>query len=153
MSTNVVKAKDIRRKWHKIDAKNKVLGRLAVTVANLLSGKGKTNFVPYLDMGDYVVVTNVSQVKITGKKADQKKYIRHSGYRGGYREEKFSDLLVRRPEEVIKHAVRGMLPKNRLADKMITRLFIFANDKHTYSKQLGEEKKGEEEAEVVSATV
>lgn len=125
MSTNVLSTRDIKREKHLVDAKDKILGRLAGEVANKLSGKGKINFVPYLDNGDFVTVTNASLVKVTGKKMQQKKYTRHSGYPGGLRVETYDKLIKRRPEEVIRHAVKGMLPKNKLAERMITRLKIY----------------------------
>lgn len=138
MSTSTVSAKNIQRGWHLFNAKDQILGRMATEIANKLSGKGKTQFVPYLDMGDFVVVTNVSQIKVTGKKAEQKIYARHSGYPGGYREETFNRLLSRRPEEVIKHAVKGMLPKNKLGSRMIARLKIFSGSEHPYGKLVKE---------------
>ncbi len=144
MSTNVVSHKSIQRGWHLIDARGQILGKLAVEVASKLSGKNKTAYVPYLDMGDYVVVTNASKIKVTGKKASQKKYVRHSGYPGGLKTEVFSDLLERRPEDIIRHAVKGMLPKNRLADKMIIKLHVFSGAEHPFKKQLGIEEKKEE---------
>ncbi len=136
MSTNVLSSKDIQREWHLIDANDQILGRLAVEIANKLSGKGKVQFVPYLDLGDFVVITNAAKVKVSGKKTDQKIYARHSGYPGGYKEENFARLIVRRPEEVIKHAVKGMLPKNKLGSRMITRLKIFRGGVHHYQKQV-----------------
>ena len=136
MSTNAVSAKSIQRNWHLIDAKNQTLGRLSVGVANILMGKGKVNYVPYLDMGDFVVVTNASQIKVTGKKAQDKKYYSHSGYPGGLRTQTFSGLIVSRPEEIIKHAVKGMLPNNKLRSKMLKKLFVFPSISHPYAKQL-----------------
>lgn len=136
MSTNVVSAKSIKRDWHAVDAKGKVLGRIAVEIANKLSGKSKTNFVPYLDMGDFVVVTNASLVKVTGKKAQDKKYYSHSGFPGGLRTQSFATILADKPEEIIKHAVRGMLPNNKLKSKMIRKLFVFPGATHPYAKQL-----------------
>ena len=139
MSTNVVSAKSIQRQWHLIDAKNQTLGRLAVNVANVLMGKSKVNFVPYLDMGDFVVVTNASSIKVTGKKAEQKKYYSHSGYPGGLRTQTFSGLMESKPEEVIKHAIKGMLPNNKLRPKMLKKLYVFAGSEHPYKKQLKQE--------------
>lgn len=124
MSTNVLSSKQIKREKHVIDAKSKVLGRLAVEVAHKLSGKGKVNFVPYLDNGDFVEVTNTKQIKLTGKKAEQKVYINHSGYPGGLRVEGFEELIQRRPEEVIRRAVWGMMPKTKLGKQMIKRLKV-----------------------------
>jgi len=110
------------REIHTIDATNKILGRLAVEVALLLRGKEKPDFVPYKDEGDTVIIKNIDKLKVTGKKMDQKKYYRHSGYPGGLREISLGELLKTRPEEVLKKAVLGMLPKNKLRDKMIKRL-------------------------------
>lgn len=136
MSTNVVSAKSIQRNWHLIDAKNQTLGRLAVSVANVLMGKSKVNFVPYLDMGDYVVVTNASGIKVTGKKAEQKKYYSHSGYPGGLKTQTFADIYKNKPEEIIKHAVKGMLPNNKLRNKMLKKLFVFADTDHPYKNRV-----------------
>lgn len=138
MSTNNLKAKDIKRAWHLIDVKGKILGRVAGEIATKLMGKHKPNFVPYLDNGDFVVVVNASDVKVTGKKETDKKYFRHSGYPGGDKVEVLGDLRKRRPEEVIKQAVMGMLPKTRLGKKMIKKLHIFAGSKHNFEKQFGE---------------
>lgn len=124
MSTNSFSAKDIKRQTHTIDASGKILGRLATEIAKLLMGKNKPSFVPYLDNGDFVVVTNASGVKVTGKKTTDKKYVRHSGYPGGLKVETYDKLLVRRPEAIIEHAVKGMLPKNRLGRAMIKKLKV-----------------------------
>lgn len=137
MSTNVLSAKDIKRDWHLVDAKGKVLGRLATDVATKLMGKNKVNFVPYLDNGDFVVIKNASRIKVTGKKPTQKKYYRHSGYPGGFREETFDKLLERRPTEVLRHAVKGMLPKTKLGRSMIKKLHIYSGDEHPYSNRFG----------------
>lgn len=138
MATNALSVKDIKRAWHHIDAKDQVLGRLATKVATILLGKNKAQYVPYLDNGDYVVVTNASSVKLTGKKPSQKVYFRHSGYPGGDRTETFNQLIVRRPNEVIRHAVKGMLPKTKLGREMIKKLYIFEGNEHNLEKQLGE---------------
>ncbi|MBI4035493.1 50S ribosomal protein L13 [Candidatus Daviesbacteria bacterium] len=128
MSTNVVSAKDIKREKHTIDAGGKVLGRLATEIAKILMGKNKPSFVPYLDAGDYVVVTNASQVKVTGKKMQDKVYTRHSGYPGGLKVETFDKVLLRKPESIIEHAVKGMLPHNKLGRQMIKKLKVFAGE-------------------------
>lgn len=138
MSTNKVSAKEIKRDWHLIDAKNKILGRLSTDIAKLLTGKHKPNFVPYLDLGDNVVVINASGVKVTGKKETQKKYVRHSGYPGGLRVEKLSDLRLRKPEEIIIHAVKGMVPKNKLGRQMLKKLHVFASSQHPFQRELKE---------------
>ena len=114
--------KFMKRKTHTIDAKDKVLGRLATKVAVFLRGKNKPDFVPYKDMGDFVLVKNVKKIKITGKKIDQKKYYRHSGYPGGFKEVPLKKIFEKRPEEVFKRAVYGMLPKNKLRPRQIKRL-------------------------------
>lgn len=138
MSTNSVSVKEIHRDWHLIDAKNKILGRLATEVATKIIGKNKPNFVPYLDMGDNVVVINASKVKVTGKKELQKKYIRHSGYPGGYKEETLAKLRERNPEEIIVHAVKGMVPGTKLGRQMIKKLHVFAGGTHPFKKELKE---------------
>lgn len=126
MSTNVVSAKDIKREKLTIDASGKILGRLASEIATILMGKKKANFVPYLDMGDYVAVTNASKIKVSGKKSQQKKYVRHSGYPGGLKVETFDKMIVRKPTFVLEHAVSGMLPHNKLGRQMIKKLTVFA---------------------------
>src|SRR5581483_2051813 len=112
--TDSTKEKDIKREWHLIDAKDKILGRISSEIAELLMGKSKPYFVRNLDCGDFVVVTNAKEVKVTGKKETLKKYYRYSGYPGGFKAEALGDLRKRRPEEIIRRAVSGMLPQNRL---------------------------------------
>lgn len=141
MSTNILSAKDIKRSWHLVDVRDKVLGRIAVQISKVLSGKTKTNYVPYLDAGDFVVVINASQIKVTGKKLEQKQYVRHSGFPGGFKSETLSDLLGRTPQEVIRHAVWGMLPKNKLGRQMVKRLRVFPGEQHPYVKQIGQDDK------------
>lgn len=128
MSTNVLSAKNIKREKHVIDAKGKILGRLATEVATILMGKKKPEFVPYLDTGDFVVVTNAKGIMVTGKKMQNKTYVRHSGYPGGKTEETFDKLINRKPEFIIEHAVKGMLPKNRLGNQMIKKLKVFQGE-------------------------
>lgn len=128
MSTNKFSAKDIKREKHVIDASGKILGRLATDLAKILMGKNKPAFVPYLDNGDFVVVTNASQVKVTGKKMNEKTYTRHSGYPGGLRVETFDKVLAKKPGYIIEHAVKGMLPHNRLGREMIKKLKVFAGE-------------------------
>lgn len=130
---------NVQRNWHLIDVKDKVLGRVSVEIANKLSGKNKVTFVPYLDTGDFVVVTSVEKIKVTGKKTSQKKYRRHSGYPGSLKTEIFDKLIIRRPDQVLRHAVMGMLPKNKLAKKMISRLRVFKGTKHPYTRQVKED--------------
>ena len=132
MKTKATKASEIKRIWHLIDAQNQILGRLASQIALLLMGKNKPNFVNYLDGGDYVVVINAAQIKVTGRKAAQKLYRRHSGYPGGFKEISFEKQMEKDPRFVIRHAVAGMLPKNKLRDKRLARLKIFIDEKHPY---------------------
>jgi len=134
--TESTKKKDIKHNWHLIDAQGEILGRLATKIAELLIGKTKPNFVRYLDCGDYAVVINAKKVAATGKKEKQKVYTRYSGYPGGLKKETLENLRARKPEEIIKHAVRGMLPKNKLQDKIMTRLYIFSDEKHPYDDKL-----------------
>jgi len=134
--THVTKLKDIERGWHLVDLKDKILGREATKIATLLRGKSKPYFTPSLDCGDYVVVINTRKVRLTGKKEDQKVYRRYSGYPGGLREISYRRMLEKRPNEVVRHAVRGMLPKNKLRSKMIKRLYIFSGEKHQYEDKL-----------------
>lgn len=138
MSTNRLSAKEIKREWRLIDAKGKVLGRISTEVASFLMGKNKPGFVPYLDTGDYVVVINADKVRVSGKKEAQKRYIRHSGYPGGYKEESLADLRKNKPEEIIAHAVRGMVPKSKLGRQMLKKLHVFAGNEHPYKRELKE---------------
>lgn len=126
------KANDIKREWHLVDVKEETLGRVSTKIAGLLMGKSKPYFVRNLDCGDYVVVINAKDVKVTGKKETQKKYYGYSGYPGGFKAEALQDLRKRRPADVIVHAVSGMLPQNKLKSKMLKRLLVFAEAEHTY---------------------
>ena len=122
-------------KWHIIDAKDKVLGRLATRAARLLTGKDKRTYVPYWENGDHVVVINAKQIKVTGAKAEQKLYDHYTGYPGGFRAYTFEKQLERDPREIILRAVKGMIPKNRLGDKMMTRLLIYPGADHSHKAQ------------------
>lgn len=135
-ATAATKASDIKRDWHLIDLKDKNLGRTATEIAKLLMGKGKPYFVRNLDCGDYVVVINGQYVSVTGKKEEKKKYYRYSGYPGGLHAETLSDLRKRKPEEIIHHAVKGMLPQNKLRDRMLGRLFVFPKEEHPYQDKI-----------------
>jgi len=135
MSTYTVKAGEIERKWWVVDADGATLGRLATRIAAALRGKHKTAFTDHLDVGDAVVVVNASKIRVTGRKLQQKMYARHSGYPGGFRSETLERLLARRPEEVIRRAVRGMLPQNRLGDKMIRKLYVYSGAEHPHAAQ------------------
>jgi len=132
MKTHSVKENEITRSWYLIDAKEQTLGRLATKIASLLTGKNKPYFVPHLDCGDYVVVINASQVKVSGRKAQQKKYYHYSGYPGGLKEISFPQQVAKDSAKVIRHAVAGMLPKNKLRDRRLARLKIFAGEEHLY---------------------
>ena len=131
-ATASTKISDVKRAWHLIDVQDQTLGRVASQIAQLLMGKGKPYFVRNLDCGDYVVVLNAKKVKVTGKKEVQKAYVRHSGYPGGFKSETLKELRARKPEEIIKHAVKGMLPDNRLQAKMLSRLFVSADEVNEY---------------------
>ncbi len=135
-STKPVKSKEIKRDWHLFDAKDKVLGRFATEIIRYLTGKNKVNYVPYLDMGDFVVVVNAKHIVLTGKKEQTKTYSRYSGYPGGLKTISFAVLKEKNPAEIIKQAVSKMLPKNKLRVKRLTRLFIFAEEKHPYGKNI-----------------
>ncbi|MBU0570324.1 50S ribosomal protein L13 [Patescibacteria group bacterium] len=143
MKTYQPKAKEITRDWHLVDVKEQVLGRTASNIAKFLMGKHKPNYAPHMDMGDYVVVVNARHVKLTGRKDKQKVYRSRSGYPGGFKEVKFRQLISEQPEKVIQHAVSGMLPKNRLQKKRMTRLKVFADEKYPYEDKF---KKKEQES-------
>jgi large subunit ribosomal protein L13 len=127
--------KDISRNWYVVDASDKILGRLASAVAHRLRGKHKAEFAPHMDMGDCIVVVNAAKVRTTGRKLDQKKYYRHSGWIGGLKETSLRDMLAKKPEDVIRKAVRGMLPKNRLGRAMLKKLKIYAGEAHPHEAQ------------------
>jgi large subunit ribosomal protein L13 len=135
MSTYTVKAGEIERRWWVVDADGATLGRLATRIATTLRGKHKASFTDHLDVGDAVIVVNAGKIKVTGRKLQQKQYIRHSGYPGGFRAETLERLLERRPEEVIRRAVRGMLPRNRLGERMIRKLYVYAGGDHPHEAQ------------------
>ncbi len=126
------KKEEITRNWHQIDAQGKILGRMSTQIAKYLIGKHKVDYVPHLDMGDYVVVTNADKFIVTGKKRKNKMYRRYSGYMGGLKETSLKDLLEKKPKEAIKLAVKNMLPKNKLRKKRLSRLKIFVDEKHPY---------------------
>lgn len=130
--TKQTKQSNIKRSWHLYDVSGKILGRVASEIATTLRGKGKSYFVPHLDCGDYVVVTNASLVKVTGGKEKKKTYTRFSGYPGGLRKELYKDVFANHPEKVIQRAVIGMLPDNKLKDKLIKRLYVYSKSEHPY---------------------
>lgn len=135
MKTTIPKEREITRSWHVVNAADKVLGRLAVKIAGIVSGKNKVNYTPHIDMGDFIIVINAAKVKLTGKKEDQKLYADYSGFRGGYREKKASVIRATKPERLISDAVRRMLPKNRLMRRAFKRVFIYAEDNHPHQAQ------------------
>lgn len=139
MKTNATRLKDIRRNWHLFDMKEKVLGRLATEIAQKLMGKSKPYFVPNLDCGDYVVVVNAKSTVVTGKKHEQKIYSSYSGYPGGLKKKSFKQLIIENPERIIREAISGMLPKNKLKRQMLKRLFIFSDENHPYLEKLKKE--------------
>ena len=135
MSTYFPKEGDITRKWFVVDATGLPLGRLASRVARILIGKENPKYTPFIDTGDHVVIINAEKIKITGMKADQKVYHRYTGYPGGLRSRTFEEMLARRPEEIIRLAVKGMMPRNRLARRQITKLKIYAGPEHPHVAQ------------------
>ncbi|WP_419161210.1 50S ribosomal protein L13 [Candidatus Palauibacter sp.] len=135
MKTYSVKAGEIEREWYVVDAADQVLGRLATQVATVLRGKHKPIYSTHLDTGDYVVVINAERVRLTGNKADQKAYFRHSGYMGGERFIPFRRMLARHPDRVIRLAVKGMLPKNTLGRSMLRKLKVYAGPEHPHAPQ------------------
>lgn len=141
MKTYQPKHKDIKRNWHIIDAEDEILGRMSTGVAILLMGKHKPTYSDHMDMGDYVVVVNAQKVRVTGKKRKQKVYQKHSGYPGGFKEVSFEKMITEHPERVIELAVSRMLPGNRLRQKRMRRLKVFAGGSHSYKSKFGDIKK------------
>ena len=135
MKTTLVKNSEVEPKWRIVDADGQILGRLAVKIADVLRGRDKPTYTPHTDTGDYVVVVNVEKVKLTGNKEDQKKYMFYSGYMGGEKYRSVADFREKRPEFLITNAVRGMLPKNKLARQMLRKLRVFAGPDHTHEAQ------------------
>jgi large subunit ribosomal protein L13 len=135
MKTYTAKKGEIAREWYLVDADGQTLGRLATRIADTLRGKGKPQYTPHVDTGDFVIVVNAEKIRVTGDKLDQKRYYRHSGYPGGLRSRTLREQLDRRPTEVLRTAVKGMLPKNRLARQQITKLKIYAGPEHPHEAQ------------------
>ncbi|GAA3657098.1 50S ribosomal protein L13 [Asaccharospora irregularis] len=135
MKSYIAKPAEVQRKWYLVDAEGKTLGRIATEIATILRGKHKPTFTPHVDGGDFVVVVNAEKVVLTGKKLDQKLYRYHTGYVGGLKEISYRDMMKNKPEEVVAHAVSGMLPKNKLRSRMMTRLRVFAGAEHTHEAQ------------------
>jgi large subunit ribosomal protein L13 len=130
-----VKKEEIKREWYIVDAKNKILGRLASKLAYILQGKHRPDYTPHVDQADFIVVINAEKVKLTGKKLDQKIYWRHSGYMGGLKLETARKLLERKPEQLIYLAVKRMLPRNRMRKKLLKKLKIYAGESHPHTAQ------------------
>jgi large subunit ribosomal protein L13 len=135
MKTYSAKPKEIEQHWYLVDAEGQTLGRLATRIADTLRGKRKPEYTPHIDTGDFVVVVNAEKIAVTGKKREDKIYYRHSGYPGGLRERTFAEELERRPTEVLRKAVKGMLPRNRLARRQLTKLKIYAGPEHPHEAQ------------------
>jgi len=135
MGTYNAKPGEVDREWHVVDADRQVLGRLAARVADVLRGKHKPSYTPHVDTGDFVVVINADKVRLTGKKLDQKLYWRYTGYSSGIKSQSAREMLEKKPEELIRAAVRGMLPKNRLNRKIITKLKVYAGPDHPHQAQ------------------
>jgi large subunit ribosomal protein L13 len=135
MKTYSAKPGEVTRDWYVVDAEGQILGRLATQIADTLRGKRKPQFTPHVDTGDFVIVVNAEKIQVTGNKLDQKQYHRHSGYPGGLRTRTLREQLDRRPTEVIRVAVRGMLPKNRLARKQLVKLKVYAGPEHPHESQ------------------
>ena len=135
MKTYYAKPQEVEREWLVIDAEDQILGKVAVKAAHILRGKHKPQFTPHVDTGDYVIVINADKVRVTGNKATQKRYYRHSGYPGGLKSESFEELIKKHPERVIEHAVKGMLPKNTLGRAQGMKLKVYAGPDHPHAAQ------------------
>ena len=135
MSTYMANPNTVERRWFVIDAANKPLGRVAVAAADILRGKHRPEFTPHVDCGEFVIIINASKAILTGKKLDQKFYHHHSGYIGGLKSESYRHMMATRPEKALRLAVKGMLPHNSIGDKAITRLRVYAGDKHEHAAQ------------------
>ncbi len=141
MRTYVAKPSTIKRDWYVVDADGQTLGRIATEIATRLRGKHKPEYTPFMDTGDYIIVINASKVKVTGSKASDKMYYRHTGYPGGLKSESFEKLVARKPEQIIETAVRGMLPKGPLGRAMFRKLKVYAGETHNHAAQQPQELK------------
>ncbi len=141
MRTYSLKGSEISKEWHVLDASGQTLGRMATHIAALLQGKHKPTYSPHLDMGDFVIVVNASKVRITGRKLQGKVYYRHTGYMGGLKETTLSDMLQKHPERVIQLAVRGMLPRNKLARHLLGHMKVYAGPEHPHEAQVNASRK------------
>ncbi|HOA40517.1 MAG TPA: 50S ribosomal protein L13 [Halanaerobiales bacterium] len=135
MRTYMAKPEEIERQWYVVDATGQTLGRLATRIAEILRGKHKAIYTPHVDTGDYVIVINAEKIHLTGKKWEQKKYYRHSGYPGGLKETTYDKLLQKKPEFIIEKAVKGMIPHNKLGRQMIKKLKVYAGPEHPHQAQ------------------
>jgi large subunit ribosomal protein L13 len=135
MKSYMARALEVERKWYVVDAEGQTLGRLATEVAGILRGKNKPQYTPHVDTGDFVVVVNAEKVVVTGRKAEQKVYRRHSGYPGGLKTTTYEQMLERRPTEILRRAVKGMMPKTRLARQQLRKLKIYAGPEHPHVAQ------------------
>ena len=135
METKSYKSVNVEKNWHLVDAEDKVLGRLAVKIATILSGKNKAQYSPNADLGDFVVVVNAEKVKVTGNKFSQKNYYHHTGYPGGLKTKSFEKMQEDSPEKIIEKAVKGMLPKNKLANQIIKKLKVYSGSAHPHTGQ------------------
>lgn len=135
MKTFSLKADEIDRKWYIVDAQNQILGRFASEIASRLRGKYKPEFSPHMDNGDFIIVINCEKIRVTGKKLEEKMYYRHSGWVGGLKETNLEQLLAKHPRRVIMHAVKGMLPKNRLGRALLKKLKVYAGPAHPHTAQ------------------
>jgi large subunit ribosomal protein L13 len=135
MKSYMARPLEVERKWYVVDAEGKHLGRLATEIVRVLRGKNKPQYTPHVDVGDFVVVVNADRVAVTGRKAEQRVYRRHSGYPGGMKETSYEQMLARKPTEVLRKAVYGMMPKTRLARKQFKKLKIYAGPEHPHSAQ------------------
>ena len=139
MNSYIAKPAEVERKWYVIDAEDKTLGKIASEVASILRGKKKPIYTPHVDTGDYVIVINAEKVRVTGKKEEQKIYKSHSGYPGGLKETTLRELRAKKPEEIIRHAVKGMMPKGKLGRQMFKKLKVYAGPEHPHTAQNPEE--------------
>ena len=139
MKTYLAPVKEIEKKWYVVDAKDKILGRLATEIASRLRGKHKPTFSPFIDNGDFIIVTNAEKIQLTGNKWDDKKYYRHTGYMGGIKEATAKELLEKKPTDLVFNAVKGMLPKNKIGRAQLKKLKVYSGANHPHAAQQPEE--------------
>lgn len=135
MKSYIAKPAEVQRKWYVVDAEGKTLGRLASEIATVLRGKNKPTYTPHVDCGDNIIVINAEKVSVTGKKKKDKVYISHSGYPGGRKEVPYEEMMAKKPEEIIRHAVKGMLPNGKLGRQMFKKLYVYAGPEHKHAAQ------------------